>query len=297
MGNFSSGIWNIIIIVVTLGGLAACWLLTMKNTSGKTKAGETVGHTWDGDLQEYNNPLPRWWVNMFYLTIVFAVVYLLLYPGLGSNSMFLGWTQLTQYEEEMAAAEATYGPIFERYREQPIEKVAADQEALKIGRRLYATYCTGCHGSDAGGVRGFPNLRDGDWLWGGTPEAIETSISAGRNGMMPAWKDALGGDEGVRQVTQFVLTLAGRDADAAAAEQGKTKFGQFCAACHGAEGKGNPMLGAPNLTDDVWLYGGSAGTIEQTIALGRQGRMPAHGEFLGPAKVHLLAAYVYSLSK
>ena len=296
MGSFTSGFWNLFLIVVTLGSIALLAWFVYANHAGKGsgRTTETTGHVWDEDLQELNNPLPAWWRNLFYITLVFGAIYLLLYPGLGNNAMLLGWNQIKQYEEEMQAAEEKYGPLFERFRETPIPELVKNEEALAMGERLYASYCTQCHGSDAGGVRGYPNLRDEDWLWGGTPERIVESILKGRQAVMPAWEAVLG-DEGVQNMTQYVLSLAGREHDAAAAEKGKAQY-NLCVGCHGPEGKGNIMLGAPNLTDDVWLYGGSPKAIEASLRNGRNGVMPAHEEFLGPAKVHLLSAYVYSLS-
>ena len=300
MGNFSDGFWDLflfVVMVVSIGGLA---ILVYAQSKGKMPAegetAETTGHVWDGDLRELNNPLPAWWRNMFYITLIFGALYLLFYPGLGSNTMFLGWTQITQYEDEMAAAEATYGPLFARFENEPVEALAGNDEALKMGERLYASYCTQCHGSDAGGVPGYPSLRDDAWLWGGTPERIEETILKGRQAVMPPWEAVLK-EEGIAQTTQYILSLGGREHDAAAAEKGKPLFASNCVACHGAEGLGNTMLGAPNLTDDVWLYGGSPKAIEATLRSGRNGKMPAHEEFLGTAKVHLLSAYVYSLSK
>jgi cytochrome c oxidase cbb3-type subunit 3 len=224
------------------------------------------------------------------------VLYLMVYPGLGSNAMFLGWTQIKEYEEEMARAEERYGPIFEQYLDLPIDQVAADPKALRIGERLFASYCTVCHGSDAGGVRGFPNLRDDSWQWGGGPGQIKTSILAGRTAVMPGWRDALGGDAGVDETVAYVLSLSGQTSDAAKAAAGKEKYDSLCVACHGADGAGNPALGAPSLIDDVWLYGGSEADVRHSVADGREGRMPAHGEFLGEARVHVLAAWVWSLS-
>jgi cytochrome c oxidase cbb3-type subunit 3 len=298
MGNFSEGFWDLFLVVVVLGSIGAMAAFVLQQSRGKEQGHttETTGHVWDEDLQELNNPLPAWWRNMFYITLLFGAVYLLLYPGFGSNSMFLGWTQLEQYEREMQAAEQTYGPLFEKFRNQPIAELADDAEAMKMGERLYASYCTQCHGSDAGGVRGYPSLRDDDWLWGGTPERIEETILEGRQAVMPAWGPVLE-DEGVAQVTQYVLALAAREHDAALAEKGKALFATNCAACHGAQGKGNPMLGSANLSNDVWLYGGSPRAIEDSVRAGRNGLMPAHEAFLGAAKVHLLAAYVYSLSR
>ena len=301
MGNFSEGFWNIFIIVCTLGGIFWLYLLTSQNMGSRRPASEkgevdTTRHVWDEDLTELNNPLPRWWVGLFYATLAFGVIYLMFYPGLGSNSMFLGWTQVQEYEEEMARAEARYGPIFEQYLGLPVEQVAADTNALRIGERLFASYCTACHGSDAGGVPGFPNLRDDTWQWGGEPEQIKTTILAGRTGLMPGWRDALGGDAGVDEVVAYVFSLSGRSADAAKVEAGKARYGAVCVACHGADGTGNPALGAPSLADDVWLYGSSESDVRHSIAEGRAGRMPAHAEFLGEARVHVLAAWVWSLS-
>jgi cytochrome c oxidase cbb3-type subunit 3 len=195
----------------------------------------------------------------------------------------------------MKKADEKYGPLFDKYRTQDLRKVAQDPDALKIGKRLYMTYCTNCHGSDAGGGPGYPSLRDGDWLYGGEPEMIKTSILNGRSGLMPAHAAMLG-PEGVFNVSEYVLSLSGRKVNANAAAAGKEKFDTVCAACHNKDGKGNKLLGAPNLTDTVWLYGGSQAAVMKTISEGRQGNMPAHGEFLGEAKVHLLAAYIYSLS-
>ena len=298
MGNFSEPFWNLYIIVATVGGIMALWFFTDWQSKGQSSGEEnrTTGHIWDEDLTELNNPLPAWWRNLFYITLAFGVLYLLLYPGLGSNDMLLGWTQEKQYQREVAAAEERYGPMFEQFLDTEIEELAENPRALKMGERLYASYCTGCHGSDAAGVPGFPNLRDGDWLYGGDPAAIEASIRDGRNGIMPAWEQALGPD-GVDQVTQHVLSLSGRQVNESAAAAGQEKFQQLCAACHRADGGGNQAIGAPDLTDQVWLYGGSPKAVETSIAAGRQGRMPAHGEFLGDAKIHLLAAYIYSLSR
>jgi cytochrome c oxidase cbb3-type subunit 3 len=208
----------------------------------------------------------------------------------------LGWTSIGQYKQEIDLADAKYGPLFSRYEGMDIIAVADDPDARRMGERLFVNYCATCHGSDARGARGFPNLRDNDWLYGGSPEAIEQTILNGRNGVMPAWESALGGEAGVADVTEYVIGLSGRNVDTEAAARGGEKFATLCAACHGADGTGNQALGAPNLTDNIWLYGGSSTSVAETIAKGRNGVMPAHAEFLGKDKVHLLAAYVYSLS-
>ena len=302
MGNFDDAFWNLFIIVCTLGGIAWLYLLTVQSARrggpAVTADGEAAPrrHTWDEDLTELDNPLPRWWVILFYATLAFAVIYLMLYPGLGNNSMLLGWTQLEEYEAEVARAEARHGPLYEEYLRLPVEEVAANPKALRMGERLFASYCAVCHGADAGGVPGFPNLRDAVWQWGGSPEAIKASILDGRSAAMPPWREPLGGDAGVDEVTAYVLSLSGRSVGAAKAAAGKDRYDALCVACHGADGAGNPALGGSDLTDDVWLYGGSEAAVRESIAEGRQGRMPAHGDFLGEARVHVLAAWVYSLS-
>ena len=295
---FSSDFWSWWVIALTVGNILACWWLliwTAKPRPGEAAVGEVTGHVWDETLEEYNNPLPRWWLWLFNITIVFALVYLALYPGLGKFRGLLGWTEEKQWQAEMDAAKRKYDPIFKKYSQVPVAALAKDPEAVQIGRRLFLNYCAVCHGSDAGGGPGFPNLTDNDWLYGGTPEAIEKTILDGRQGNMPAWEPILG-KAGVDKVAEYVMSLSGRPVDEAKAAEGKKLFEQNCVACHGADGKGNQMIGAPNLTDNVWLYGGSPGKIRETIAGGRSGRMPAHRDFLGEDKVHVLAAYIYSLS-
>ena len=297
--TFTSNFWSLWIIVLTVGNILACWWLirwSSKKRPGEAEVGDVTGHSWDeGTLEEFNNPLPRWWLWLFYITMIFSGVYLLLYPGLGSYAGFLNWNQHSAYDKDMEVAEQKYGPLFAKYANTPIPQLAADADALKIGQRLYVNYCASCHGSDAGGGPGFPSLSDGDWLWGGEPEAIKTSILDGRTGAMPGWGQVLN-EQGVDEVTAYVLSLGGRDADTGKVAAGKTHYATYCAACHGAEGTGNTALGAPNLTDDIWLYGGSPGVIRQSINDGRTGRMPAHREFLGEDKAHLLSTYIYSLS-
>ncbi|MDH3933951.1 MAG: cytochrome-c oxidase, cbb3-type subunit III [Gammaproteobacteria bacterium] len=298
MADFTSSFWNWFIIIPTIGGIIACFLLIrwLSTAIKPEEQGKEMGHVWDDDLVELNNPLPRWWLNMFYITLYFSIGYLALYPGLGTFKGFLGWTSTGQYEREIDIADAKYGPLFKKFQEMPIVAVAADPEARRMGERLFVNYCATCHGSDARGARGFPNLRDNDWLYGGGPDVIQQTILDGRNGVMPAWADALGGDAGVADVTEFVFSLSGRDVDQAAAARGGEKYQMLCVACHGADGTGNQALGAPNLTDSIWLYGGSSKQVMETIANGRVGVMPPHRDFLGEDKVHLLAAYVYSLS-
>jgi cytochrome c oxidase cbb3-type subunit 3 len=299
MADFTSGFWTWFIGVTTVISIAALLLFVIKlSTARKPPSGEkaeSVGHIWDEDLHELNTPLPRWWLNLFLITLVWGAVYLFLYPGLGSYRGYLGRTQVTQYEQEMKRADEQYGPLYDKFKNQDLAMLAKNDDARTIGKRLYATYCTTCHGSDARGARGFPNLRDSEWLYGGDPKSIETTILNGRTGAMPPWGAVLSSDD-IFSTAEYVRTLSGLRADPEIAAKGQKIFSQYCAACHGVDGKGNHQLGAPDLTNDIWLYGGSQKTIIETITNGRNGRMPSHKEFLGEAKVHLLAAYIYSLS-
>lgn len=297
MADFTSSFWNWFIIIPTLGGIIGCFMMIrwLSTDISPEDEGKEMDHKWDEDLVELNNPLPRWWLNMFYITLIFGIGYLILYPGLGSFAGMLKWTSAGQYEREMDKADGLYGPLFEKYRDMDIVAVADDEQARRMGERLFVNYCATCHGSDARGARGFPNLRDNDWLYGGDPAHIEQTILDGRNGVMPAWEAALGGTEGVTDVTEYVFSLSGRNVDSAAALRGKEKYAQMCAACHGMDGTGNQALGAPNLADNIWLYGGTTASVMESIAKGRIGQMPPHRDFLGEDKSHLLAAYVYGL--
>lgn len=296
MADFTSSFWHWYVLGITVVAILVLFPLIKKNKEGASAGkGQVLGHVWDENLKEFNNPLPAWWLNMFYITLVFSIIYLVLYPGLGSFQGIWNWSQKGQYEDEVKAAEAKVGPLYKKYAATDLAALAKNAEAMKTGERLYANYCALCHGADARGAKGFPSLREGAWSWGGDAEAIKATILNGRTGIMPGWKAALG-DAGVRDVTQYVLSLSGRKADAEAATRGKEKFEQTCVSCHNADGKGNPAMGAPNLTDKVWIYGGTDATIADVIANGRQGRMPAHKEFLGDDRVHVLAAYVLSLA-
>jgi cytochrome c oxidase cbb3-type subunit 3 len=297
MADFYSSGWSIFIMAVTAVSVVGCFWLTFTLSKGKAPGQQvdTTGHKWDETLEEYNNPLPRWWIWLFYITIVFSIVYLVLYPGFGSLRGSFGWSQVGQYEAEVAKAKATYEPLFAKYLQQDIKQVAADPQAKAMGERLYLTYCVQCHGSDARGSKGFPNLADNDWLWGGDPAEIEKTLLGGRNGVMPPMGAAVGGAADVENVANYVLSLSGSGHDAAKAALGKDKFAA-CAACHGADGKGNPAMGAPNLTDKTWLYGGSLATVMEGINKGRNNQMPAFKDLLGEGKIRVLAAYVWGLS-
>lgn len=297
MSQFSSGFWDFYIAGLTIIAIVACAVLLKMQSSRKVSGGstETTGHTWDEDLGEYNNPLPKWWMWLFYITIVFGLAYLYLYPGLGSYAGSLKWTQVGQLQEENAAAEKEFGPLYQKFAALDVPALAADPAARAVGQKLFLNNCAQCHASDAGGSKGFPNLSDKDWLWGGEPEAIKASIVNGRNGVMPPMGPALGVDK-TKDVAHYVMSLSGMAHDSLRAGRGKETFGGVCAACHGPEGKGNPAMGAPNLTDKTWLYGSGEQVIIETITLGRNNQMPAHKDLLSPAKIHLLTGYVYSLS-
>ena len=294
MSDFASGFWDLYVGIITIVSILACGVLLWVQSTSRTSASETSGHVWDEDIREYNNPLPRWWMWLFYITIVFGFAYLVLYPGLGSFKGTLGWSQVKQLDEENAQAQAQFGPLYERLAAKDVVALAKDPEAMAIGQKLFLNSCAQCHASDGGGSRGFPNLTDKDWLWGGTPEAIKQTITEGRTGVMPAWGPAIGG-EGVKNVSAYLMQMSGNAHDSLRAYSGKEIYSKTCVACHGADGKGNQALGAPNLTDKIWLYG-SGEAIQESISHGRTGQMPAHKDLLSPAKIHLLTAYVYSLS-
>ena len=295
MSQFTSGFWDLYIGIITILSILACGVLLWQQSVQTTSASETSGHVWDEDIREYNNPLPRWWMWMFYLTIVFGIGYLVLYPGLGSYQGTLGWTQVKQLEEENDQAQKAYGPLYEKFASQDVVALSKNPEALAIGQKLFLNTCAQCHASDGGGSRGFPNLTDKDWLWGGTPEAIKASITEGRTGMMPPLGPVLG-EQGVKDAAHYVLSLSGQASDSIRRARGEPIFKSTCAACHGADGKGNQALGAPNLTDRIWLHGSGEYAIAEQITKGRTNQMPAHKDLLTPAKIHLLTAYVYSLS-
>lgn len=303
MADFFNEWWSTAIAVVVTLSLIFCLVLLWAQSKVKVKVGadgkplpaETTGHVWDENLMEENNPLPGWWKTMFYLTIFFAVGYLYLYPGFGDRQGSLGWSKVSEYEKEMKDADAQYGPIFDKYLAMDIKAVAKDPQAHEIGQRLFLNTCAACHGSDAQGGKGYPNLTDNDWLYGGDPQTIELTITEGRHGQMPPMGAAVGTDDDVRNVANYVLSLSGSPHDPIKAALGKSKF-VACAACHGMDGKGNQQIGAPNLTDKIWLYGGSIDTVMETINKGRNNQMPAHKDILSKGKIHLLAAYVWSLS-
>lgn len=296
MSDFVSEFWNVYVIVIVLASIFACVVLLFVQGKATFTPGKTMGHVWDENIEEYNNPMPKWWSWMFILTVVFALVYLALYPGLGKFPGMLRWTAVGEHQAEVAKVDAQVKPLFDKYLKMDLKAVAADQQAMEMGKRLYMTYCMQCHGADARGSKGFPSLADHDWLYGGEPEKIEETIANGRMGVMPP-HGHLGGDT-IKDLANHVRALAGLPNDGVRAAKGKEAFASAgCLGCHGADGTGMQAIGAPNLTDKTWLYGSAETTIIETITGGRQNKMPAWKEFLGDGKVHLLAAYVYSLGQ
>jgi cytochrome c oxidase cbb3-type subunit 3 len=290
--------WNWFVIIISVGSILACWWLLYwtKGVSDRSDDDDgSTGHVWDEDIRELNTPLPTWWLHLFNITIVFALVYLALFPGLGNFEGVLGWTQIGRYEAELSSATSAQEPIFARFRDMDGEALVADHEANEIGGRLFGNNCAMCHGSDGRGAKGFPNLADDDWLWGDSYEQVLTSITKGRIGAMPPLGAALG-EDGVLEVVAYVQQLSGQTADSELATAGESRFQMVCMACHGMDGKGNQALGAPDLTDEIWLYGGNPADIEATIVNGRNGNMPAHENLLNEDRRRLVAAYVKSLS-
>ncbi len=283
------------VIAGTFVSLLGFFLILQLNRTVGGGTDKTTGHNYDG-IEEYDNPLPSWWYWGFMMTIVFALCYLLYYPGLGNWKGLGGWTSVGEYEKDKIIAEEKYGPIFAQYRDESLQSLAENVDANKMGRRLFANNCAVCHGATGEGSLGFPNLTDSEWIWGSDDASIEMTINQGRNAAMPAWGELLG-DEGVKEVSEYVMQLAGRDVRQDLATKGKVHFQTYCIACHGPDGKGQAMFGAPNLTNEIWLYGNSKARIQHTVRYGRNGSMPSFKNKLGSDKVHILAGYVRSLAK
>lgn len=296
MSDFFSAGWSFYIAVVTLAGLAACLVLLLVTARGKSgTAGESTGHVWDDDLRELNNPMPRWWMMLFIITIAFALVYLLLYPGLGSARGLLGWTSTGALQQEQRKADADLAVVYAKYAAAPFPDLARDKGAMAIGERLFINNCAACHGSDARGGKGFPNLTDNDWLHGGTPDDILETITHGRVGSMPPMAAALGTPADVSDMAEYVMSLSKGTHDAAAAARAAPKFA-VCAACHGPEGKGNTAIGSANLTDDIWLHGRGHDAIVAMVDHGKTNVMPAQEHRLTSAQIRVVGAYVWGLS-
>ena len=297
MSDFTHGFWSLYIGAVTLLGIFACVLLIWLTSRAKVppSADNTTGHVWDGDLREANNPMPRWWIGLFLITIVFGLLYLLQYPGLGNFAGRLNWTQASAYDEEVKRAEQELAPLYARFAAKTTEQLAGDSAAMAIGERLFMNNCSQCHGSDARGSKGFPNLTDKDWLHGGAPEQIRETITHGRRGEMPVMAAAVGTPDDVRNVANYVLSLAGDPHDSVRAQLGKSKF-TVCAACHGPTGQGNTTIGAPNLSDRIYLHGWGEQAIIDMVNKGKVNQMPAQERNLTAGQIQLLTAYVWGLS-
>lgn len=296
MSDFIHNFWSYYVAVLSLASILACGLLLWLTARVRAtpSADNTTGHVWDEDLREANNPMPRWWMGLFVLTIVFGLGYLVAYPGLGSYQGELGWSTDGEYTKDMAAANRELEPVYAAYTALPADKVAADPKAMAIGERLFLNNCAQCHGSDGRGSKGFPNLTDSDWLHGGSPEKISETIHKGRIGVMPPMAAAVGMPDDVKNLANYVLSLSGSPHDSLRAGLGKSKF-SACAACHGVAGAGNPALGAPNLSDKVWLHGYGQEAIIAMINTGKTNQMPAQQGRLTDAQIHVLAAYVWAL--
>lgn len=297
MSDFTSNFWSVFVAGVTVISIIACLILLVITARKKvaSTADNTTGHVWDEDLTEMNNPMPRWWMWLFVITIVFGFLYLAMYPGLGKFSGQLGWSQVGEYKREMDKGNAEIEPVYARFASMKPEEIAADAQAMAIGERLFMNNCAQCHGSDARGGKSFPNLTDGDWLYGGSPETIRETLHQGRMGMMPPMGDAVGSAENVRNLAHYVMSLSNSPHDSLRANLGKEHFAA-CAACHGPDGKGNQALGAPNLTDDIWLHGWGEATITTMINQGKTNQMPAQAGKLTEAQLGVLTAYVWGLS-
>ena len=297
MSDFTSNFWSVFVTGVTIVSIVACLLLLW--FSGKAKAmttsDNTTGHVWDGDLREMNNPLPRWWAWLFVITIVFALGYLWLYPGLGPYAGKFAWSSTGQHQSEVDKGNADVAPLYAKYAAMKPEDVAKDAKAMAIGERLFMNTCAQCHGSDARGNKGIPNLTDNDWLGGGTPDVIKNNITKGRIGMMPPMAAAVGTADDVKNVANYVLSLSGSPHDSLRASLGKPKF-VVCAACHGPDGKGVQAIGSANLTDDIWLHGYGEAAIIAMVNNGKTNQMPAQGDKFTPEQIHVLASYVWGLS-
>ncbi len=291
--------WSWFVAIIVVINIAGCvWLLWW---TGKRRPGDpaedATSHYWDGDITEYNKPMPRWWINLFYITIVFSIGYLVWYPGFGNFEGTSGWTSAGEHDADRDEADALMSAALSRFDDRPIEELARDPEALGHGKAIFANHCATCHGSDARGARGFPNLTDTVWHWGGSPDRVLESVLHGRQAAMPALAPALGSEQAVTETAVYVQSLSGQRVDPSLAAAGRKRFAMLCVGCHGVDGTGNALLGAPDLTDSYWLYGGDFDSIRQAIVNGRNGQMPAHEPLIGPRRSRLAAAWVYSLSQ
>ena len=304
MSDFTSGFWPWYVGAISLLSILACAVLlwaagkaTVSVHPGKTDD-NTTGHVWDVDLREYNNPLPRWWMWLFILTVVFALGYLVIFPGLGSFKGTMNWSTQTEHQQDVTKLDAVVSPLYAGFKAQSVDALSRDTAALAVGERLFMNNCAQCHGSDGGGSKGFPNLTNVNLAWLGDRSAahIVQTVTQGRTGMMPPMAAAVGGEAELSELANYVLSLSGGPNNDIKAFGGKKLF-SACAACHGVDGKGNKALGAPNLTDSYWLHGWGEAAIISIVKSGKTNVMPAQSPKLSEEQIHLVAAYVLNLSK
>jgi cytochrome c oxidase cbb3-type subunit III len=288
--------WHWVVVLITVGSIVGTLWLLFANAKRKPGEGGDTGHVWDDDLQELNNPLPRWWFNLFILTVVFGVGYLVVFPGLGNYAGTSQWTQGAEMQQRLDKLLMNRTALYASFKGKDFSFLAQDPSAHSLGRDIFLRNCAGCHGADARGALGFPNLADDDWLYGGKPEEILASITNGRSGQMPSFLGAMSAQQ-ADDLERLVSHWSDPDLDKTIRARGMQQFGIACAACHGADGKGNVALGSANLTDDIWLHGGSRKRIHETIVFGRRSNMPAHAPILSPDDINLVGAYIYGLSQ
>ncbi|WP_411883312.1 cytochrome-c oxidase, cbb3-type subunit III [Polaromonas sp. YR568] len=297
MSDFTDNFWSWYVAALTLLGIVGALVLLWATARKKIvpSSDNTTGHVWDEDLRESNNPMPRWWMWLFVISVVYSLLYLVAYPGLGAYQGEMGWSTRGEYDAAMAKADKELAPLYAQFTGQGAEQLAGDANAMAVGERLFMNNCAQCHGSDARGSKGFPNLADKDWLHGGSADKIKETLTGGRKGQMPPMAAAVGTPDDVRNVAQYVLSLSGGPHDSVRAQLGKSKF-TACAACHGIDGKGNTLLGAPNLADDIWLHGWGEQAIVDIVNKGKTNEMPAQAGKLTEAQIHVLTAYIWGLS-
>jgi cytochrome c oxidase cbb3-type subunit 3 len=292
MADMPSDFWSGWIIVLTVTSFGAMvWLIVDLYRRG-AKGGEPANQVWDGNLREGDKPAPLWWFWFILALMAFSVVYVMLYPGLGAYRGALEWSQGGRISERLADYDRTFGPRREQLLARSLAELGQDPELMRSAGRVFDNHCAACHGKDARGqARMFPDLRDEAWNWGGGEEQLLATIRAGRQGVMPGWQGAVG-EAGVERLTDYVLALPGGADDSTKQADGAGLYQQYCVACHGAAGEGNPILGAPALNDAAWQYGGVREQVRESISVGRHGVMPAFGARLEEAQIRLLAAWL-----
>lgn len=287
MADLPTGFWSGWIIVLTCVSLATLiWLVFSVYFAPGANEHPEAEPIWDNDLREGSNAPPLWWFWMLLAALVFSLIYLMLYPGLGSYKGLLNWSQGKRIVESYETYDTSFQEIRADIAASSLAEIQNDLDLMQVAERIFRRECSACHGPDARGqVSLFPNLMDIDWQWGSSSEQIEQTIRGGRRANMLAWQTILG-DDAVDQVADYVANFSDSDDS----HPGKAVFQQSCAACHGLDGVGNPLLGAPNLADNIWLYGGDLETVRASISAGRNGVMPSFEKRLDDAQIKLLVA-------